>query len=38
VKLSENDADGQLGYLSLALSMWQPAIAMHDESDFFGTI
>lgn len=35
VKVSENDADGPLDYAALALTIWQPAIAMHDEHDDF---
>jgi hypothetical protein len=35
VKLSENDANSPLEYVSLSLEVWQPVLAMHDEYDFF---
>ncbi len=35
VKVSENDAEGPLEYAALTLRIWQPAIAMHDENDYF---
>lgn len=35
VKISENDATDPLDYLALSMRIWQPALAMHDENDYF---